>query len=72
MNDKKPPDDDKFLEIKIESVHDLSDFCQKWPRLRHLVKDIKTSEETTSKEVDEIFKWLVLLADRVCFRDEYF
>jgi hypothetical protein len=57
---------------KFENVRDLSEFCQKWPRLRPIVSDIETTEEISSEEVREIVKWLVLLADRVCFREEYF
>jgi hypothetical protein len=72
MNKENTQNKQILNKVEVESIRDLSDFCQKWVKIRRLTDNIESLEGELSREEIEVVKWLVLLADRVCLSEEYF
>ena len=51
----------------LGSIRDLSDFCNNWPQVRRWVSDDALGAASIHANTLTTIRWLVLLADRVCY-----
>ncbi len=59
------------LHLKLESLRDLSDFCQEWTALRETVCTDGEPVQILSPDGVETLRWIIKLTDRVCLSDDF-
>ena len=67
MSEKSKASQPRSKEPVLESIRDLSDFCNAWPELCRWVSDDALSGLPAHANTIATIRWLVLLADRVCY-----
>ncbi len=67
MSDKFHTSRPGKVETELASIRDLSDFCIRWPDLRQWVSDDALHGVSGPEDTLRTIRWLVLLADRVCY-----
>ncbi|WP_299409998.1 hypothetical protein [uncultured Roseobacter sp.] len=50
----------------VETIRDLSDFCEAWPKLRESVLHHIQSGSPIDQDLRDTLNWMCLLSDRVC------
>lgn len=66
-----PIERDIDLEIRLEKIEDLSDFCQLWGELRPELQKQRDDQGPPDRVREETVRWLSLLADRVCAGQQF-